>query len=67
MNSRYACIKNGIVDNMIVIEDGDSADQIISDIESALGYSDLIKVDDDIIVDIGYYYYPDDGSFVSPT
>lgn len=46
---KYACVKNGVVDNIIVAEP-----EVLPDLAS-LG-CDFVQVDDGVFVDIGWQY-----------
>ena len=63
MNRKYACIKDGKVDNIIVIEDNDNTQGIIQDIKDALGYSDILDTEG-FFIDIGYTY--ENGIYTPP-
>lgn len=49
-----ACIKNNIVENVIVVEEGNS--ELIEQIKETFSYDELVVFDNELVVEPGYLY-----------
>jgi hypothetical protein len=50
----YACIKNNIVENILVFEEHDP--ELLQQVKETFSYDELIESPIDLVVDIGYLY-----------
>jgi hypothetical protein len=50
----YACIKNNIVENILVFEEHDP--ELLQQVKETFFYDELVESPIDLVVDIGYLY-----------
>jgi hypothetical protein len=61
---QYACIKNSIVENVLLFEESDL--ELLQTVKESFSYDELLEYPDDLIVEIGYlydgtYFYKEEG------
>ena len=50
----YACIKNNIVENVILFEENNL--ELIQQVKETFSYNKLVEIPTDLIVEVGYLY-----------